>query len=232
MNRNNVLRPAWGLFAAFLLCFGATTPGAAQSWNLSGGQYLTEEEYKRLSEDEALEYCEKLAQEIDIQNDNAAAANSMLSDIDTEISRLRESLSRARAANDPLAREVADLEAKLRKLQELPRSYTVVPGDFLIKISEMRRIYGDPTHWKRIYRANRQEIRDPNLIFPDQVFLIPRGTPTQHVVAQGEWLALIAGYSEVYGDRLQWPRLYEANRDAIGADPEILAPGTVLHIPR
>jgi nucleoid-associated protein YgaU len=228
----NVLRPACGLAVVALLSFGAVQKVCAQMWDPSEGSYLTEEEYKRLSKDEALEYCEKLAQEIDIQNDNAAAANRMLSDIDAEISRLREQVSRSRMANDPLAREVADLEAKLRQLQELPRSYTVVPGDFLIKISGMPRIYGDETHWKRIFRANRNDIKDPNLIYPDQVFLIPRGTPTQHVVVQGEWLALIAGYKEVYGDRREWPRLYEANRSVIGADPSILAPGTVLNIPR
>jgi len=232
MHRIGVLRSVAGLGVAVLLTLGAVKTACAQSWDPASGDYLTEEEYKKLSKDEALEYCEKLAQEIDIQNDNAAAANSMLSDIDSEISRLREELARARSANDPLAREVADLEAKLRELQQLPRSYTVVEGDFLIKIAEMRRIYGDGTQWKRIYRANRSLIRDPNLIYPGQIFLIPRGTPTQHTVVQGEWLALIAGYSEIYGSRAQWPRLYEANKAAIGPDPNILEPGTVLTIPR
>ena len=186
MHRKNVLRSVAVLGVVALVSLGPVLTLRAQSWDPSTGDYLTEEEYKHLSKDEAQEYCEKLAQEIDIQNDNAAAANAMLSDIDSEIDRLSTQLAQARKANDPLAREVADLEAKLRELQQLPRSYTVVEGDFLIKIAEMRRIYGDGTHWKRIYRANRSAIKDPNLIYPGQVFLIPRGIPTQHTVVEGE----------------------------------------------
>ncbi|HMB71616.1 MAG TPA: LysM peptidoglycan-binding domain-containing protein [bacterium] len=220
--------------AARFLVIGALSASvaAAQDWDPASGRYLTEEEYQELSKDEALEYCEKLAQEIDIQNDNAAQANSMLGDIDAEISSLRERLARAKAETDPLAAEVAALEKELKDLQELPRSYTVVKGDFLIKISEMRRIYGNGSHWKRIYRANRKDISDPNLIYPDQVFLIPRGMPSSYTVREGESLAIIAGYVEVYGDRGQWRRLYDANSGAIGDDPAMLRPGTQLSIPR
>ncbi len=203
----------------------------AQNYDVSEGMYLTEEQYKKLSGDEAMEYCEKLAQEIDIQNDNAAAANSQMSDIDSAIKSLQKQLADARAQTSPLASEVADLERQLREMQKLPRSYTVVEGDFLIKISEMRRIYGDGGHWKRIYRANRDKIDDPNLIYPDQIFLIPRGNPNEHVVYEGETLIRIAGYWEIYGDRSRWPEIYEANRDVI-SDPNILPVGVTLRIPR
>ncbi len=170
--RINALRSVAVLGAIATLALAA--PASAQTYNLSGGDYLTEEEYKELSGDEAMEYCEKLAQEIDIQNDNAAAANSMLSDIDAEIAKLREELARAKEANDPLAQEVASLESQLRQLNELPRSYTVIKDDWLIKISKKRQIYGDGTQWRRIYNANKDQINDPNLIYPDQVFMIPR----------------------------------------------------------
>jgi nucleoid-associated protein YgaU len=172
--RNNALRSVATLGAIGILALALAAPSAAQTYNLSGGDYLTEEEYKELSKDEAMEYCEKLAQEIDIQNDNAAAANSMLSDIDAEIAKLREELARAKEANSPLAQQVADLEAKLRQLNELPQSYTVIKDDWLIKISKKRQIYGDGTKWRRIYNANTDKIKDPNLIYPNQVFMIPR----------------------------------------------------------
>ncbi|MFQ5626314.1 MAG: LysM peptidoglycan-binding domain-containing protein [Methyloligellaceae bacterium] len=29
--------------------------------------------------------------------------------------------------------------------------------------------------WPMLYRANRDQIRDPDLIFPKQIFAIPRG---------------------------------------------------------
>jgi nucleoid-associated protein YgaU len=203
----------------------------AQSYDLQSGQYLTAEEYKKLSGDEAIEYCQRLAQEIDIQNDNAAAANSMMSDLDDEIAALRAELAVARSANDPLSSRVADLERQIRELQEMPQSYTVVKDDFLIKIASKGRLYSDEKGWKRIYRGNRGDIADPNLIFPDQVFMIPRGLPTSHVVEPGETLRIIAGYWEVYGDRNQSGRIYEANRDKI-TDPNVIHPGLVLTIPR
>lgn len=226
-----ISRAITGLAVAVFALPLAFAGAMAQNYDVSDGMYLTEEQYKKLSGDEAMAYCEKLAQEIDIQNDNAAAANRQMSDIDAAIKALQKQLADARAQTSPLASEVAELERQLKELQKLPRSYTVVKGDFLIKISEMRRIYGDGTRWKRIYRANRDKIGDPNLIYPDQIFLIPRGMPTEHVVYEGETLIRIAGYWEVYGDRSRWPEIYEANRDVI-SDPNVVPTGTVLRIPR
>lgn len=227
MNPSRILQV---LLSAFLLLAVGTNAGA-QTYDLEAGQYLTAEEYKQLSRDEAVEYCQRLAQEIDIQNDNAAAANSMMSDLDDEIAALRAELAAARSANDPLSSRVADLERQIRELQELPQSYTVVKDDFLIKIASKQRIYSDEKGWKRIYRNNRGDIVDPNLIYPDQVFMIPRGMPTSHVVEEGETLRIIAGYWEIYGDRNQSGRIFEANRDKI-SDPNLIQPGMVLTIPR
>ena len=221
-----------GLVAVALIAFGLVGTAGAQTYDVGAGQYLTEKEYKKLSKDEAIDYCEKLAQEIDLQNDNAAAANAMMADIEAEIERLKGEVSGAKSANDPLASEVAALEAQLRELKELPRSYTVVKGDYLIKISGMRRIYSDESAWKRIYRANRDKIDDPNLIYPDQIFLIPRGMPDSYTVVEGDSLGRIAGFAEIYNDRSQWTRLYEANRATIGDDPNTIVAGMVLSIPR
>jgi nucleoid-associated protein YgaU len=42
-----------------------------------------------------------------------------------------------------------------------------------------RQAYGQGTHYTVIYAANREQIRDPNLIYPGQVFTLPAGlTPT------------------------------------------------------
>jgi hypothetical protein len=51
------------------------------------------------------------------------------------------------------------------------RTYTVVSGDCLWKIAQ--RFYGNGTLWPRIYDANRDKIKNPNLIFPAQVFIVP-----------------------------------------------------------
>lgn len=54
-------------------------------------------------------------------------------------------------------------------------SYTVVEGDFLGKIAGYGIVYGNRGMWPQLYEANRDKIRDPNLIFPGQVLTIPRG---------------------------------------------------------
>jgi nucleoid-associated protein YgaU len=50
-------------------------------------------------------------------------------------------------------------------------TYTVVPGDSLSKIAKHR--YGDANKWRKIYEANRDLIKDPDLIYPGQSFRIP-----------------------------------------------------------
>jgi nucleoid-associated protein YgaU len=213
-------------------CAGSAPSQTASSmWDVGSGNYLTEEEYQSLSQDEAMDYCRQLAAEIGIQQDNAAAAAAAVPGLQAQVDDLQAKLAALEGPNEELARQVAALEARLRELSEMPGSYTVMEGDWLRKISAMTRIYSDEEKWKRLFRGNRGQINDPNLIYPGQVFSIPRGAPTQHVVKEGETLRIIAGYWEVYGDRSQSGRIYEANRDKI-ADPDVIHPGMVLTIPR
>jgi nucleoid-associated protein YgaU len=50
--------------------------------------------------------------------------------------------------------------------------YTVAAGDSLSAIAQQW--YGDANLWPRIYEANRNQITNPNLIFPGQVLRIPQ----------------------------------------------------------
>jgi len=52
--------------------------------------------------------------------------------------------------------------------------YQVVRGDSLWKISGRPDIYQNPFQWPLIYRANRDQIQDPDLIYPGQDFTISR----------------------------------------------------------
>jgi len=47
----------------------------------------------------------------------------------------------------------------------------VQPGNSLWRIA--RRLYGDGVQYTVIYQANREQIRDPDLIYPGQVFRAP-----------------------------------------------------------
>lgn len=49
--------------------------------------------------------------------------------------------------------------------------YTVQRGDSLSRIAQAH--YGDANEWPRIYEANRDLIKDPDLIYPGQTLTIP-----------------------------------------------------------
>lgn len=51
------------------------------------------------------------------------------------------------------------------------RNYTVVQGDSLSKIAKHH--YGDANKWRKIYEANKDIIKDPDLIHPGQSLRIP-----------------------------------------------------------
>jgi nucleoid-associated protein YgaU len=54
---------------------------------------------------------------------------------------------------------------------EQQRTVTVQAGDSLSKIA--RREYGDANKWHAIFEANRDKIKNPDLIHPGQVLTLP-----------------------------------------------------------
>jgi LysM repeat protein len=80
------------------------------------------------------------------------------------------------------ARSIEAIEAARippKKIKEplpppLPTSYTVRRGETLPQISARTEIYNDATLWPIIYRANRDQIRDPKRLWPGQALVIPR----------------------------------------------------------
>jgi nucleoid-associated protein YgaU len=55
--------------------------------------------------------------------------------------------------------------------EAVTRTYTIVAGDSLSKIA--KKIYGDANRWKEIFEANKDTIKNPDLIHPGQVVKIP-----------------------------------------------------------
>ncbi|RZA22385.1 MAG: LysM peptidoglycan-binding domain-containing protein [Lysobacteraceae bacterium] len=51
------------------------------------------------------------------------------------------------------------------------QSYTVAKGDTLSHIA--KQFYGKSSQWQAIYDANRDQLDDPDKIFPGQVLKIP-----------------------------------------------------------
>jgi len=132
---------------------------------------------------------------------------------------------------------IATIEGKLTQIKnKMPKAvydeYTVVVGDYLWKISGKEKIYGDPTHWMRIYSYNLDQIDDPDLIYPDWVLKIQREVGAdEYLVAKGDYLQKIAQNPQVLGDPSSWTKIYEKNKRIIGNDPNLIFPHTVLVVP-
>jgi len=65
--------------------------------------------------------------------------------------------------------------------KRFPSSYTVSSGDKLRIIAARREIYNDPYQWPLIYKANRDQIRDPHVLFVGQQLVIPRKVSIEEV---------------------------------------------------
>lgn len=68
----------------------------------------------------------------------------------------------------------------------LLRQVQVAPGETLFTLAGRRDVYGDSLLWPLIYKANRDQIKDPQEIFVGQVFSIPRDKNVQEQNAARE----------------------------------------------
>lgn len=74
-------------------------------------------------------------------------------------------------------------EAPVEKVEKPMASdhYTVVSKDTLWGIAGKSSIYSDAFEWPLIFKANRDEIKDPDLIYPKQDFKIEKGLSSEEV---------------------------------------------------
>lgn len=84
---------------------------------------------------------------------------------------------------DPSGKPTARLETPFTRVGQPPVEgdvqvdfVVVQPGNSLWRIA--RRLFGDGMHYVHIYDANDGQIRDPDLIYPGQVFEVPSGLGT------------------------------------------------------
>ena len=100
-----------------------------------------------------------------------------------EMQRQAEAENRAAAAKKKTARAVKKKPAVVRARPEpvAPRpeivyldQVIVSVGETLFSLSSRQDIYGEPLLWPLIYKANRDQIKDPQHIFEGQLFSIPR----------------------------------------------------------
>ena len=111
-------------------------------------------------------------------------------------------------------------------------------------LGELAQIYlGSSAYANLLFEANRHILKDPDTLRVGMVLRLParpqivRRTvapvagenPATYTVQPGDTMSSIA--TEMLGKSSQWRRLYQANRRVI-RDPDVLAPGTKLTIPR
>jgi len=72
--------------------------------------------------------------------------------------------------------------------------YEVVRGDSLWAISAQAEIYNNPDQWPLIFKTNRDQIKDADLIYPGQTFEVDRNpsasdveTSLNHAKNRGAW---------------------------------------------
>lgn len=85
---------------------------------------------------------------------------------------LREALDEALKQLSLANKNIRELKTKIA-LTGKTQTYTVKKGDSLWRIAANKDVYGNPYRWLLLYHANRDQIYDPNLIYPYMVLTIP-----------------------------------------------------------
>jgi nucleoid-associated protein YgaU len=85
-----------------------------------------------------------------------------------------------------------------------------------------------PDYAPRSYEIPKMDFSDTNLEIPKNEAPAAAATKT-HTVDKGESLWAIAEHE--LGDGKRWKEIYEANKDVIGANPDLIQPGMELKIP-
>jgi competence protein ComGC len=136
----------------------------------------------------------------DCQNELYALVGATKADVENFRNAINELNGKIQRKEGPKADRQKDLDAlKSNKISALPEfydkvhnqmqssldswveepqewNYTVVKGDCLWNIAKKDQYYGNGFAWPKIYKANRDKIKNPDLIFPKQEFTIPKLT--------------------------------------------------------
>jgi LysM repeat protein len=122
----------------------------------------------------------------------------------------------------------------------VPETYTVQAGDSIWTIAEQ--FFDHGKHWRAIAQAN--PMTDPQTLKPGDELRLPDKSEVvsdeasdndaaagagNYTVKPGDTLIRIA--RNRYDDPSQWRRIYEANRERIGASPDDLQAGMQLMLP-
>lgn len=181
------------VIAAMTGCAAAPTQEEEQGANAEQAQAAIEQARGALSEAQAEGAAWRDTADLIAQAEEAANAG--------DTARAYELAQQAqRQAENALAQKQAE-EARLAEQQAAQQAaeattqtYTVSRGDTLWGISGKETVYGNPYQWPLIFKANRDQIRDADLIYPGQQFVIKHDwssaevdAAVNHARTRGAW---------------------------------------------
>jgi len=158
-----------------------------------------EEEEQVAAEVEQVKQAIAARKEIEAARPLVTAAVRQAGELASDATKVLDAAEAALKAGDPArarelaaqARRQADTAVENKKLEqeriarEQSNRYRVVRGDSLWRIAGRAQIYGNPSHWPLLYRANHGRIKDPDLILPGQSLRIDRdSTPAEQAAAE------------------------------------------------
>jgi len=142
---------------------------------------------------------------------------------------------------DQLGQTADKLEVEIGQTPEgLPTTYKVQKGDHLWAIAE--KYYGSGYNWTDIAAENK--LKKPDVIMEGTELTLPSVPAKSQTMVEPEVQVVTGKYTtrsgdslwsvsvKVYADGYQWPKLWEANQDKIGPNPDRLETGIELNIPQ
>jgi nucleoid-associated protein YgaU len=189
-----------GIFSVLFIVSGCATKhppiernlahNAIQNANQAGAGKMAIEEYnaaqstlakaEKLIEDEEFESAEKLLKKA-ITQAHQAETTAYIRSLNLAENRIHQLELQKEALLKAWRSAIADQEANIdfnveeeSRVDNRPTSYTVMEGENLFAIASRKRVYGDALLWPLIYKANRDQIKDPQQIYPGQRLTIPR----------------------------------------------------------
>lgn len=120
---------------------------------------------------------EEAAMIADVKWEDPAVHNTV-----NQIEQLRKVVEQKDRKIDVLTQRLARVTKKLEQKEseffmmqpERPQIYEVRKGDNLWRIASKKNIYGNGYMWIKIYNANMSKISNPNIVYPGQLFEIPK----------------------------------------------------------
>jgi LysM repeat protein len=103
----------------------------------------------------------------DVQQKTAEEKQKRMEELGTEITQKREEIQKG---SEPSL------------LETYPVIYVVKKGDTLPSIAARHEIYNDSFMWPLIYKANRDQIKDPKALYTGQDLKVPREMTTEEII--------------------------------------------------